>query len=134
MFPFLVDQNIQRRVATSWNCHLTPFLDAMVYRQARKRIQALEEWAVQRDRETAELSARFSRGAADFARLADTVEAIRASGPRPSPAVLPSPPTPARSAPFVPVTKPPNAPSSAVAPDPRPPVSLPPLHPRALLP
>jgi hypothetical protein len=64
----------------------------------------LKEWAVQRDHETVEFSARFSRGAADFVRLADTVEAIRASGPRPSPAVLPSPRTPARSVPSVPVT------------------------------
>jgi hypothetical protein len=75
--------------------YFTPFLCAMVDWQARERIQALEERAVQRDRETAELSARLSRGAADFARLAATVEAMRASRPHPLPAGLANPPTPA---------------------------------------
>jgi hypothetical protein len=53
----------------------------MVDRQARERIQALEEWTVWCDRETAELSARLSRGVGDLARLEATVEAIRASRP-----------------------------------------------------
>jgi hypothetical protein len=97
--------------------HFTPFLSAMVDRQARKRIQALEERAFQRDREVAELSATVSR-------LKATVEAIRASRPLPSPAVPPAP-----SAPSVAATKPPSAPSSAAAPDPPPPVSPPPQAP-----
>jgi hypothetical protein len=76
-------------------------MDAMVDREARERIQALEEWAAQRDRETAELSARLLRGAADIARLAAAVEAIRASLRLPSPAVISSPHAPAPAAPFV---------------------------------
>jgi uncharacterized coiled-coil protein SlyX len=43
----------------------------MIDQKARKRIQALEERAAQRDREVAELSSTVSR-------LAATVEAIRA--------------------------------------------------------
>jgi hypothetical protein len=61
----------------------------MVDRQARKRIQALEERAVRRDREAAEITTRLSRGAADFARLAATIEAMRASSPLPSPCDAP---------------------------------------------
>jgi hypothetical protein len=83
-------------------------MSATVDRQARKRIQALEERASQRDRETAELSARLSRGAADFARLAATVGAIRASGPIPSPAVPSNSRAPPR-APSVSATKSPDA-------------------------
>jgi hypothetical protein len=56
-------------------------MSAMVDREARERIQALEELAARRDRETAELSVRLSRGEAAFARIAATVEAIRASRP-----------------------------------------------------
>jgi hypothetical protein len=100
-------------------------MSATVDWQARAGIQALEEWAAQRDRETAELSARLSRVVADFARLAAKVNGIGASRHLPSPAVPSSPPTPAAS---VSATKPPNAPSSAAAPDPRP--ALPPA-PRA---
>jgi hypothetical protein len=62
---------------------------------------------------------------ADFARLAATVEAIRASILHPSPAVSSQPPTPAPSPPSVPATKPPYAPSSSAAPDPRPPSQTP---------
>jgi hypothetical protein len=109
--------------------HFTPLLSAMVDWQARERIQALEEQAVQRDRETAELSARLSHGAADFARLAATVETIRACSPRPSPTFPPTPPTPTRPAPSGPAAKPPNAPSAAAAPAPLPPVSPPPQAP-----
>jgi hypothetical protein len=68
---------------------------SMVDRKAHKRIQALEERAVRRDREVAELSSTVSR-------LKATVEAILASSPRPSPAVPRSPPTPACSVPSVP--------------------------------
>jgi hypothetical protein len=64
----------------------------MVDREARGRIQALEAQGVQRDREIARLSGRFSR-------LAATLEAVRAevSGRSPgppidSPAVPPNPP------------------------------------------
>jgi hypothetical protein len=117
--------------------HFTAFMSAIVDRQARKRIQALEERAVRRNRETVELSARLSRGAADFARLAATVEAIRASSPPHSPAVPPNPPTPAPSTLSISATKLPNATSAAAAPDHPPPPPLPsrcPLRPRALLP
>jgi hypothetical protein len=107
------DQKIQRRVTTHGNGHITQFM-SIVDRKARKRIQALEERAAQRDREVAELSSTVSR-------LAATVEAVRASSPRPSPAVAPSPPTPAPSAPSVTAPKPPDTPSAAPAPDPRPP-------------
>jgi hypothetical protein len=64
---------------------------SVVDRQARERIQALEERVARRDREVAELSLTVSR-------LAATVEGVRASVPRPSPAAAPSPPTPAPSA------------------------------------
>jgi hypothetical protein len=114
----ILDQNIQRRVTTSRNGHVTPFL-SMVDRKARPRIQALEERAARRDREVAELSSRVSR-------LEATVEAIRASGPRPSPAVPPSPPTAAPSVPSVTAPKAPNAPSPAAARNP-PPSQAPPL-------
>jgi hypothetical protein len=107
-FSVILDQNIQRKVTTHWNGHITRFM-SMVDREARKRIQALEERAARRDREVAELSSTVSR-------LAATVEAIRASSPRPSPAVPPSPPTPAPSAPSVSVTTPPDRPSSVAAP------------------
>jgi hypothetical protein len=109
--------------------HFTTFLSAMVDRQARKRIQALEEEAVQRNREIAELSMRLSRGTAEFARLAATVEAIRASGPLPSPAVPPNPPPCAAAAPSGSAAKPPNAPSAAPAPNPRLPGPAPPQAP-----
>jgi hypothetical protein len=66
---------------------------SMVDRKARKRIQALEERAAQRDREVAELSSTVSR-------LAATIETVRASSPRPSPVVHPNPPTPAAPAGF----------------------------------
>jgi hypothetical protein len=112
------DQNIQRRVTTHCNGHLTPFIST-VDRKARKRIQALEERAAQRDREVAEFSSTVSR-------LAATVEAIWASIPRPSPAVPPSPPTPAPSAPSVSAATPPDAPSSVAAPGPPVPQALPP--------
>jgi hypothetical protein len=65
----------------------------MVNRDNRERIRAFEERAVQRDREVAELSARLSR-------LADTVEAIRASLRRPSPPTRLRAP-PARSVPAI---------------------------------
>jgi hypothetical protein len=68
---------------------------SMVDRKARKRIQALEERAARRDREVAELSSTISR-------LAATVEAVRASSPRPSPAVPPRPPRPPPSPPWIP--------------------------------
>jgi hypothetical protein len=97
-------QNIQSRVTTSRNGHFTSFLSAMVDSEARERIRALEEWAARRDCEVAELSSRLSRGAADFARLAATVEAIRASS---------NPHMPAPSAPSVSTTNPPEAPSAA---------------------
>jgi hypothetical protein len=84
---------------------------------------------VQRDRETPELSARLSRGAADFARLAATVAAIRGSGALPSRAVPSSPPPSAPSAPSVFAKQPSDAPSSAAAPDPHPPVPPPPQAP-----
>jgi hypothetical protein len=110
----------------------------MVDRQARKRIQTLEERAAQRDCETAELSARLSRGAgagaADFARLGATVDAMRASGLFPSPAVPSHPPTPAPSAPSVSAATPPDAPSSAAAPDPLPPQAPPPAPSAVALP
>jgi hypothetical protein len=96
----------------------------MVDRKARERIQALEERAAQRDREVAELSSTVSR-------LAATVEAMRASGPRPSPAVPPSLLTAAPSAPSVSVTTPPGAPSSVAAPNP-PPSQAPPPSPSAV--
>jgi hypothetical protein len=93
-------------------------------RQACKRTQALEERAVQRDRETAELSARLSRGAANFARLAATIEAILVSSARPSPAIppifnsLPSPAPPSdppTPAPFITAAAATDGPSAAVA-------------------
>jgi hypothetical protein len=79
-----------------------PFMSAMVDHQARKRIEALEERAMQRDRETAELSAQLSRAAADFARLAATIEAIRASRPHPSPAIPSTTPAPPQALPPAP--------------------------------
>jgi uncharacterized coiled-coil protein SlyX len=78
----------------------------MIDRQARKRIQALEERAVQRDREVAELSSTVSR-------LTATVEAIRVSS------LLPPPSVPSNRPALVPSsssTKPPNAPSAAALP------------------
>jgi hypothetical protein len=90
--------NIQRRVTTSRNGHFTALPYAMIEQQAPKRIRALEERAVQRDRETAEICARLLCGAADFVRLAATLEAIRASPPIPSPAAPSNHPR-ARSAP-----------------------------------
>jgi hypothetical protein len=46
--------------------HFIHFISLMVDgQQSRKRIQALEERAMQRDREIAELSARFSRAGGD---------------------------------------------------------------------
>jgi hypothetical protein len=70
----------------------------MVDREARKRIQALEERAVQRDRETVELSGRLSR-------LAATVEAIRASQ-------VPGAPSSAAARDPPPPQAPPRAPSA----------------------
>jgi hypothetical protein len=87
----------------------------MVDRQARKRIQVLEEHAVQRDFEIAELSSTVSW-------LKATVEAIRVSCLLHSPAVPPNPPAPETSAPSVSATKPRKASSSAEAPDPRQPI------------
>jgi hypothetical protein len=113
---------------------------SMVDPEARERIQALEEWAAQRDREVAKLSSTVSR-------LAATVEAIGASLAFPSPAIPsnlrpapvrplpapslrpPCPPAPARPAPPVSVAKAPVAPSAAAAPDPRVPVRPPPQAP-----
>jgi hypothetical protein len=151
-------QNIQRRVTTYGSGHFTTAVLAIVDRQARKRIQgleeqavqrdreiaglsmrgdpearertlALEEHAIQRDREIAELSARLSHGAADFARLAATVEGIRAFRPLPSQAVCSNPPLLAPSAPSVSAAKAPNAPL-ATALRPRPTVPPPPQTPR----
>jgi hypothetical protein len=69
---------------------LIEFLEqSMVDRQARKRIQALEERAVQLDCEVAELSARLSRGPADFARLGAGAQA-RLILVRPHPRRFPS--------------------------------------------
>jgi hypothetical protein len=96
----------------------------MVDRKARKRIQALEERAARRDREVAELSSTVSR-------LAATVEAVRASSPRPSPAVPPSHPTRAPSVPSVTAPKAPNATSPAAARNP-PPSQGPPPAPSAV--
>jgi hypothetical protein len=87
-------------VTTSRNGHITPFI-SIVNQKTRKRIQALEERAAQRDREVAELSSTVSR-------LAATVEAIRASSPRPSPA-------PSVTVPKTPKT--PSTPSSVATPD-----------------
>jgi hypothetical protein len=101
-------------------------MSPMVNREDRERIQALEERAVQRDREVAELSPRLSPGGADFAWPTATVEAIRASSPLHSPAVPPNPSAPAPSGLSVSATKPPNAPSDAAAPDPPPPQAPPP--------
>jgi hypothetical protein len=67
----------------------------MVDQEARKRIPALEERAVQRDREVAELSATVSR-------LAATIEGIHASRPVPSPAIRSSPPPPSQASPPAP--------------------------------
>jgi hypothetical protein len=106
-------QNIQRR-----RDHFTQFMSRIVDPEPLERIRALEEWTAQRDREIAELSARLSRGSADFARLAAAVEAIRASSPRPSPAAPSIPAAPALSAPSVSATKPRNAGSAAAAPGP----------------
>jgi uncharacterized coiled-coil protein SlyX len=75
----------------------------MVDRQARKRIQALEERAAQRDRELAELSSTVSQ-------LTVTVEAIRASSPRLSPA--PSAPSVSAAKPQAP----PSVPSTVALP------------------
>jgi hypothetical protein len=60
-------------VAMMWRVcmvgHFGHFISSMTTMvDQEERIQALEERAVRRDRETAELFARFSRGAADFAR------------------------------------------------------------------
>jgi hypothetical protein len=104
-------QNIQRRVTASPNGHFTVFLSAMVNMQARERIQALEEWAVQRDREIAELSSTVSW-------LKATVEAIRVSGPPRQPSCAR---TPSSTAPNPRPPVPPPSPLAA-APDP-PPVS-----------
>jgi hypothetical protein len=70
-------QNIERKVITFRNGHFTPFMSAMADPAARKRIQTLEEWAVQRDREIAELSSTVWQ-------LATTVEAIRTSNLQPA--------------------------------------------------
>jgi hypothetical protein len=69
----------------------------MVDRQARKRIQELEEGTVQSDRDVAELSSTVSR-------LKATIEAIRASHPLLSPAAPSNPLMPAASASSVPAT------------------------------
>jgi hypothetical protein len=94
-------------VTTYRNGHFTGAMAAMVDRQARERIQALEERAVRRDREVAELSSTVSR-------LKATVEAIRGSIPLPSPAIPSNLPTRATS---IPTIRLPIAPSAAAAPD-----------------
>jgi hypothetical protein len=109
----LRDGRSPRRVTTSRNDHFTPVMSAMVDCKALKRIQAVEERAVQRDREVAGLFSTVSR-------LKATVEAIRASTRFLSPAVPLNLPTPVPSAPSVSPAKAPNAPSST-APDRRPP-------------
>jgi hypothetical protein len=81
------------------NDRFTSLMSEIVDREARELIRALEEQAVQRDHEIAELTARLCRVEADFARLAATVEAILASCPLPSPEALSNAPVELPTAP-----------------------------------
>jgi hypothetical protein len=94
----------------------------MVDREARLRIEQLEEEGLQRNREIGDLSARLSRWAAELLRVGAMVETLSHESPGvflPSPAIHPKPPTPAPVA--TPAIKPTPANASIpAAPSPRP--------------